>query len=81
MRHYGADNGRQLAEQVCKRGNDFYGAWVSAQCPAPFSFDELHEKVDESETFTSWMQTLTIGSVSYREAVKLQTLKPMEMLS
>ena len=70
-----------MAEAVCARGNYFYSAWVSLQCPAPFNFDELHENYKEGETFTSWMQTLCIGSPAYREAVKIGALRPTEILA
>ena len=81
MRAYGHENARQLAEQVARRGNYFYSRWVEAGAPAPYSFDEVAENYDEGEDFTGWLQAQQVGSQTYKEALKVSQMVPVQIVS
>ena len=77
--HYGNANARMLAEEVQRRGNYFFSAWVTADCIVPFDFAAAAAVYSAPQEYHTWFDALPMASYSSQAAFQITNLvlRPM----
>lgn len=52
---YRREGARQLAVEVCRRGNYFTNRWVETGSPSPFSYKDLDETYPDILEWITWL--------------------------
>jgi hypothetical protein len=76
---YGNANARMLAEEVQRRGNHFFSAWVAADCIVPFDFTAAAAVYSAPQEYHTWFDALPMASYSSQAAFQITNLvlRPM----
>ena len=73
-------NSRLLAEEVVRRGDYFFGAWVDAGLPAPYDFDPLVSAYRSTAGYEQWFDDLPLDSWSSKAALAIREVVPLPLL-
>ena len=78
--YYGHLNSRMLAEEVVRRGEYFFGAWLGAGSPAPYDYNPLVPAYRSPAEYQEWFDDLPLDSFSSKAAFLVRDLIPLPLL-
>jgi hypothetical protein len=70
---------KQLAEEICRRGNYFMSCWVNAGQPRPFIFFAAAECYPEDFEWIEWLSEQPIESDAFAAGVHIRGLIPLDV--
>ena len=77
---YSHEGARQLADEVCRRGNYFMNCWVKAGSPDVFCFKEVIGAYPENFEFIDWLTEQPLDSACFSAGVGVRALVPSDMV-
>ena len=75
----GLHNSRMLAEDVTRKGNYYYQAWLDADCPDTFNFEDLKSGYRSTPAYNNWWEDLLLTSASFKAAVAIAEMCPLAL--
>ena len=69
-----------LAEEVVRRGDYFFGAWLDAGSPVPYDYNPLVPAYRAPAEFQEWLDDLPLHSFSSKAAFMVMELIPLPLL-
>ena len=76
-KHGGVDTSRHLSEEMCRRGNSFIKAWIDAGSPSGFMFDHVKLSYKPPDSYTEWLDGLSVNSNAWKAAYQIVELCPL----
>ena len=77
---YGPQNARMLAEEVVRRGEYFFSAWIEAGSPVPFDSFPLALGYKSTSEYCEWFDMLPLSEPSWKAAYEIQEMVPLPLL-
>ena len=77
----GHANARMLAEEVVRRGDHFFTAWVEADCVLPFDFTAAAAVYSPPPEYHMWFDELPMNSFSSQAGFEISALVPRPMVA
>lgn len=77
---YGPQNARMLAEEVVRRGDYFFSAWIEAGSPVPFDCFPLALGYKSTSEYCEWFDMLPLSEPSWKAAYEIQQMVPLPLL-
>ena len=75
----GLQNCRMLAEEVARKGNYYYQAWLDADCPDTFNFEGLKSRYRSTPEYKNWWEDLLLTSTSFKAAAAIAEMCPLAL--
>ena len=73
-------NSRMLAEEVVRRGDFFFGAWVDAGSPESYDFHPLAAAYRSTAEYEQWFDDLPLDSWSSKAGSAIGDLVPLPLV-
>ena len=77
---YGHLNSLMLAEEVVRRGDYLFGAWLDEGSPVPYAYNPLVPAYRAPAEFQEWLGDLPLHSFSSQAAFMVMELIPLPLL-
>ena len=69
-----------LAEEVVRRGDYFFGAWIEAGSPVPYDYNPLVPGYRTSVACQEWLDEQTLNSLQSKQAFAVVDVIPLQFL-
>ena len=76
VRLYGHASALALAKGWEHKGEWFYGRWVQAGCPSPFSWEQIQGSYVPPSDFTEWFDAVAADSPAFHQGMALVNFVP-----
>ena len=78
-KYSGLLNCRMLAEEVARKGNYYYQAWIDADCPDTFNFEHLKSGNRSTPEYNNWWEDLLLTAERCKAANAIVDMCPLPL--